>query len=118
MNGSQLAIAEFRDGPRQGVVASLVACYTCGELFTLRPRTMRDLRAQRRLPQCGTCRRPPKVEPTAELVLVWLTLHTMAELVALAHSAFGPRKTWAEPELPAFEAVMAGDTPTLLARAA
>lgn len=117
MIGSNLAIAEFRDGPRRGVVAALVACSGCGVLFTLRPRTMRDLRQQRRLPACETCRRPAKIEVTVELLEWWLewagvpvtqmrlrgewpgvvayaTGRALPLVVDLAEATFGPRSSW------------------------
>ena len=55
----------------------------CGHNFRIAPRTLRDLRRDRRLPVCDECRRPSQVYVTDEHRRFWTERFSEAEIVSM-----------------------------------
>lgn len=97
---------EIKRGERGGITRVLAPCDQCGQVLSLAPRTAREIRQHHRRPLCPSCRKPARIEPTAELVGWWLERHTIAELGELAEGLRGFLDHWPARQLPAFEAVL------------
>lgn len=74
-----------------------VPCVTCRGQYSLRPRTLRDLIKSGRDPVCSFCRMGVRVKITRWHLRYWLNRYSLAELLEIAETAYGPIETWRTP---------------------